>query len=179
MRKIKREIRAVILDFGELTGKEQILVVEARAARERAQAPYSGYCVGVAIESVMGRVYTGCNVERCTFTQTTHAEQNAVDTMVRVEGPYAKIRKVVLVAAPAGNFISLPPVVLGDSIQWIDQVPVPCGHCLQIIWENCDGNPNVELIALASNGEVVKTTIGDAFPMRFGPEDVLGAHAKL
>lgn len=35
-----------------------------------------------------------------------------------------------------------------------------------------------KIIALASNRQVILTAIGDAFPMRFGPED-LGIHYDI
>lgn len=96
--------------------------------------------------------------------------------MVAELGP-AKIRCIALVGEPEGTDTSLPPKRITRRISSIEEVPVPCGHCLQIIWENCFEDPNVELIALTPGGEVISTTIGDAFPMRFGPAD-LGVRYK-
>lgn len=157
--------------FSELTQKEQGLILAASLAREKAQAPYSHYKVGVAVLGSKGFAHLGCNVERCSWTQTTHAEQNAVDSMVAEHGSI-KIQCVALVGAPASVSIEFPIKESAEKIQTIEEVPVPCGHCLQIIWENCYNDPTVPLIALARNGEVVRTTIGDAFPMRFGPNDL-------
>ena len=39
------------------------LTALALAAQRNAYAPYSGFAVGAAIESVDGRVFVGCNVE--------------------------------------------------------------------------------------------------------------------
>jgi len=76
--------------------------------------------------SESGTIYTGCNVERSTYTQTTHAEQNATDNMVAAEGP-AKIVAMAIVGAPERADI------------WnVERFACfACGHCLQIIWENC------------------------------------------
>lgn len=169
MRKLTKITVALVCDFTELTESEQNLLRSAAEVRHHAQAPYSNYWVGVAVLSQKGTVYLGCNVERCSLTQTTHAEQNAIDTMVAELGP-TKAEIVALVAAPAHTTVVFPPEKKGSLISAIEDVPVPCGHCLQIIWENCLRDPNVMLIALTAGGEVVLTTIGDALPMRFGPE---------
>lgn len=170
MRELKKLVKAYVGDFSELSNMEKDLICAAAEARKNAQTPYYKFKVGVAVLSRKGNVYTGCNVERCTGTQTTHAEQSAVDRMIDSEGP-TKILEVALVAAPSGTKIVLPPKKTGDPISRIEDVLVPCGHCLQIIWENCYEDPNVKLIALAQNGEVVCTTIGDALPIgRFGPK---------
>lgn len=171
MRKLTKIISAKAGDFSELSLIEQELLRKAAEARLHSQAPYSKYWVGAAVQSAKNTIHIGCNVERCSYTQTTHAEQNAIDSMVAALGP-AKIAAVALVAGPAGSIIQLPPQQPLKPISLIRHVPVPCGHCLQIIWENCYGDLRVKLIALASNGEVVRTTIGDAFPMRFGPNDL-------
>lgn len=173
MRIVKKIITAKIAKFSELSLDEKILLTEAAKARKNAQAPYSNYLVGVAIRIAGGLNFIGCNVERCSYTQTTHAEQNAADSMVAALGPAeSKISAVALVAAPRSISIELPPRIITKKIKRIGEVPVPCGHCLQIIWENCFGDSKTKLIALAEGGEIVITTIGDAFPMRFGPNDL-------
>ncbi len=169
MRTLTKAVQAAVGSFSELTATEQRLLTAAAAVRKNAQAPYSNYWVGVAILSARGTIHVGCNVERCSWTQTSHAEQNALDSLVADLGP-AKAEIVALVAAPANTDVAIPPRETGGGLTAIEQVPVPCGHCLQIIWENCLQDPGVKLIALAANGEVVSTTMGDALPMRFGPE---------
>jgi cytidine deaminase len=171
VRELKKVVRAKIGEFSELRPEEQNLLRKAAEARLHAQAPYSNYWVGVALRSTRGTVHFGCNVERCSWTQTTHAEQNAIDNMVAELGP-TKVEIIALVAGPANADVKIPPQRTAKSISCIEEVPVPCGHCLQIIWENCLHDPQVKLIALTANGEVISTTIGDAFPMRFGPEDL-------
>jgi len=41
---------------------EKYLVDQARKARERAWAPFSGFKVGAALICKGGRIYTGCNI---------------------------------------------------------------------------------------------------------------------
>ncbi len=124
--------------------------------------------VGAAVLSEYGIIHTGCNVERCTFTQTTHAEQAAVDSMVKALGP-VKIKAIAFVGVPEKDEIIFFPINKGLPIK-MESIPVPCGHCLQIIWENCFSDPGVRIISAANDGKIIKTTIGDALPMRFGPQ---------
>lgn len=167
---IQKTFKVEIFEYDELPPNIQDLFVMAAEVRRNAQAPYSGFKVGVALEGwASGAAYRGCNVERVSHSQCTHAEQNAVDTMVAREGS-SKISCVALVAAPKDQDIVLPPPRSEDSIECIEDIPVPCGHCLQIIWENCHEDRHIPLYALARTGEVVKVKIGAALPFAFGPE---------
>jgi len=163
-----KTVSAEVGQFDELALDEQNLILQAMQARLRAQAPYSNYWVGAAVETNDGILAIGCNVERVSYSQTTHAEQNAIDSLVAANGPI-KISAIAFVAAPGTHKIITRPSE-ECIIKNIKDIPVPCGHCLQIIWENCDGDPNVKLLAMTPSGYVIRTTIGDAFPMRFGPE---------
>jgi cytidine deaminase len=157
--------------FSELLEEEKNLFYEALKVRNNAQAPYSNYHVGVAILSEKGTVHVGCNVERCTWTQTTHAEQNAIDTMVSACGP-VKIKKVAVIAAPKNSPVSLTEQN-GSSLSC-----VICGHCLQTIWENCFNDPSVEILTYEGNNVVACSTVGDLLPMRFGPADLNVSYKK-
>lgn len=171
MRIVSKIVHAAIVEVEELSKEEQILLYEAMRVREKAQAPYSHFFVGAAVESESGAVYVGCNVERASYSQTTHAEQNAIDSMVAKEGS-TKIKRVAIVGGGENIRLSWPLECTEDKVLEVGQVPVPCGHCLQIIWENCHNDPEVELIGLCLTGEIAKVRIGDAFPMRFGPNDL-------
>lgn len=171
MKTLRKTITAKVGHISELSEDDQRLLQEAKLARDNAQAPYSHFKVGVAVrDEHEGHIHWGCNVERCSWTQTTHAEQNAIDTMVAKDGP-TKIMAVGLVAALESEEINLCGEEGESQFRAIEDVLVPCGHCLQIIWENCFNDPRVKLIA-ARGGEVVVTTIGDALPMRFGPKEL-------
>lgn len=168
---LEKTIRASVGTIYELSELEQRLMRDVLRVRKNAQAPYSQYAAGAVALGPGGRYGEGCNVERCTWTQTSHAEQSAIDDLVKQWGP-TKVELVLLAGAAGYREIVPAHAVTDDAFSNMAEVPVPCGHCLQIIWENCYNNPNVRIITLAGNGLVYTTTIGDAFPMRFGPKDL-------
>lgn len=106
----------------------------ARAARQNAYAPYSGYRVGAAIRSADGRVFSGCNVENASFGLCLCAERNAVGSLV-ANGAQGISAVVVVTAGP--------------------RVGTPCGMCRQVLFELTDDAP-VRLVAVADDGSVIE-----------------------
>jgi cytidine deaminase len=86
------------------------LVARARAAAERAYAPYSNYLVGAAVLTRDGRVFEGVNVENAAYPLGVCAEKSAIAG-----------------AVTAG----LRP---GD-LEAIGITASPCGGCRQWLWE--------------------------------------------
>ena len=173
MIKLEKTISATFCLHSELSETDKRLFGAAMDARAKAQAPYSHYVVGAAVSTYHEgsiRIFSGCNVERASYTQTTHAEQNAIDSMIAFLGT-KKIFEVCVVGAHESKEIKFAEKGI-TTFSSVEQTPVPCGHCLQIIWENCMGDPNVKLMSVTNDGIVTSTTIGDAFPMRFGPKDL-------
>ena len=54
------------------------LVTAARRARRHAQAAYSKFKVGAALETANGVIVTGCNIENATYGLTMCAERVAM-----------------------------------------------------------------------------------------------------
>lgn len=119
------------------------LVTAARAAREHAMADFSGFKVGAALESVDGRIITGCNVENASYGLTICAERVAIFKALS-EGHRA-FRRIVVVA---------------DT----ESPTPPCGACRQIIWEFCGDIP----VVLANLNAITATLqMKDLLPLPF------------
>ncbi len=183
MKRLIQEISIKILEYSDLTKIEKELLHRALNVRLKAQASYSHYWVGFSLVTDTGQFFDGCNVERCSYTQTDHAEQNAISSAVAKLGP-CRIKAAASVHGPENQEIILPPKATATSIQRVGDICPACGHCLQIIAENCfDSNgkydPTVPLLAYGwHGGEIVRTTIGDAYPMPFLPQHLGVNYAK-
>ena len=132
--------------------KDLELMRMAEAAREHAYAPYSHFCVGAALLTASGKVYTGCNVENAAFTPTNCAERTAFFKAVS-EGE----REFVAIAVTGGK--------AGDAPRFC----APCGVCRQVMLEFCGGDFRV----LLGNAAAFEAFTLDALvPHSFGAEDM-------
>lgn len=93
------------------------LIHKAIAAREFAYAPYSNFCVGAALLTKSGKIYTGCNVENAGYSATNCAERTAFFKAVSEgEREFAAIAIVGGSARPAdGVLLSLRCVPSGHG----------------------------------------------------------------
>lgn len=123
------------------------LVHRARALREHAYAPYSGFRVGAVVVTASGRRFEGVNVENASYRLTTCAEQTALARMC-ADGAREEVVQVV---------------VAGDGAEPC----TPCGACRQTIAEF---GPVAVVHATGSVGDTVLTrTIGELLPAAFTP----------
>ncbi|HEY0003875.1 MAG TPA: cytidine deaminase [Pyrinomonadaceae bacterium] len=122
---------------------EQKLIAAARAARERAVAPFSNFRVGAAVETEDGKVYTGCNIESASYGLTVCAERIAIWKALS-EGE-RRFKRLAVVA---------------DT----ERLTPPCGTCRQIIWEFCR---DAEIIFANLLGEAESFQIKDLLPRAF------------
>jgi cytidine deaminase len=107
-------------------GGEVDLVAAARRAREHADAAFSHFKVGAALETGDGTVITGCNIENATYGLTICAE-----------------RVAMFKALSEGHRIFTRIAIVADT-----EAPTPpCGACRQILWE-FGGNLEIELANL-------------------------------
>lgn len=96
------------------------LVAAARAARDRALAPYSGFKVGAALLTADGAIWGGCNVENASYGLTMCAERVALlKALSEGDRHFAMLAVVADTAAPTP----------------------PCGPCRQLVWEYCGDIP--------------------------------------
>lgn len=124
----------------------QRLVEAARAARERAYAPYSRFAVGAAVLDEHGHIHAGCNVENAAYPQGLCAEAGALAHLVLAGG------RRVLAAAVVGDASS--PVT-------------PCGGCRQRLREFAADDAPVWVADLSSVRARFK--LGELLPSSFGP----------
>ena len=94
----------------------EALIESARAVRDNAYAPYSGFMVGAAVLSESGKIYVGCNVENATYSLTLCAE-----------------RVALVKALSDGHAVFTRIAVVADT----DAPTPPCGPCRQLLWEYC------------------------------------------
>lgn len=123
------------------------LIDAARAARERAYAPYSNFAVGAAVLDEQGRIHAGANVENAAYPQGLCAEASAIAHMVLAGG-----RRIEAVA------------VFGESPQPV----TPCGGCRQKLREFASDDTLV--IAADPSGLRASHTLGELLPASFGPD---------
>lgn len=123
------------------------LVDAARKARDCSLSLFSNFCVGAAVETEDGKIYTGCNIESASYGLTVCAERIAVWKALS-EGE----RKFKRLAVVVDTFPLTPP----------------CGTCRQIIWEFCR-NATIVLANLRGDTEVTQMNqlLPRAFDARF------------
>ena len=118
----------------------------AAAIREHAYAPYSRFKVGAAVLAGSGRVFTGCNVENCSYGLALCAERGAV--AAAVAAGETKIQAVAIVTSSA------PP-------------SPPCGMCLQTLAEF--GGPRTPILLVNLRGLRRQLSLRELLPHAFTP----------
>ncbi len=119
------------------------LVAAALAARERSYSPYSKFAVGAALLTTAGEVFTGCNVENCSYGLTICAERTAACTAV---------------AAGRREFTALALALSGGG--------TPCGACRQFLAEFSPNLP-IYIVDADAPGKVLETSLDVLLPGRF------------
>jgi cytidine deaminase len=119
------------------------IIGAARRARERADAAFSNFKVGAALQAADGTIITGCNIENATYGLTMCAERVAMFKALS-EGHRAFTR----IAVAADTTAPAPP----------------CGACRQILWE-FGGNLDVILANLSE--EKGTHQLRDLLPLPF------------
>ena len=120
----------------------------AEKARNNAYAPYSNFTVGAAIEATDGTIFSGCNVENCSYGLTSCAERNAIFSAV-VAG-YQDFARII---------------ILTDA----DKPATPCGACRQVIAEF---GPAMEVICLTMSRDGIIETMSSLLPYAFTPKNL-------
>ncbi|MCP1159825.1 cytidine deaminase [Bacillus infantis] len=129
--------------------KTEVLIEEAKKARDKAYVPYSNFSVGAALLTEDGKVYHGCNIENAAYSMCNCAERTALFKAYS-EGD----KKYTAMAVVADTERPVPP----------------CGACRQVISELC---PNTMKVVLANlKGDINELTVEELLPGAFSPEDL-------
>jgi cytidine deaminase len=132
---------SIVHDIPETTIKN--LATKAKDVSKHAYCPYSKFCVGAAVLTDSGDVFTGCNVENVSYGLTICAERNAVFHMVA----QAKQRiKALVIYTP-----TLKP-------------SPPCGSCRQVIHEF---GPDAMIISVCDGPGMLCKTLAELLPDAF------------
>lgn len=124
----------------------EALIRAARAAREFAYAPYSGFKVGAAALVKDGRVFGGCNVENASYGLCNCAERTALFAGIAAGCRPGDFTHIAVVADTAG--------------------PVrPCGACRQVMHEM--GGPSLIVVQANLRGDTEQTTLAQLLPGAF------------
>ncbi len=128
------------------------LIAAARAAQDRAYAPYSGFRVGAALRFADGTIITGSNVENASYGLSLCAETVAVARAFD-EGRRDGLLEVAVTASG------------GDVV-------TPCGRCRQVLHELADLGGTDPLIYCCSRDEVRERRLSELLPDAFGPRSL-------
>jgi len=119
------------------------LIGAARRAREHADAAFSHFKVGAALETADGTVITGCNIENATYGLTICAE-----------------RVAMFKALSEGHRAFTRIAIVADT----ESPTPPCGACRQILWE-FGGNLEIQLANLKAPKGIHR--LKDLLPLPF------------
>jgi cytidine deaminase len=122
---------------------EAELLAAAIAARDLAQAPYSNFKVGAALDTVDGTTVTGCNIENASYGLTICAERVALVKALS-DGRTAFTRILVVADTP-------------------EPTP-PCGACRQLLWEYCG---DIDVLLANLEGVTAELRLAQLLPMPF------------
>jgi len=142
------------------------LIESAKQACLRAYRPYSNYNVGAAVLTFDGRVYTGCNVENCGYTQTKHAEEVAITTAI-ADGVLQRGEAAGL--SQFEVFLAIAVYAPKGSDPW------PCCNCRQSL---CEFGFEMHVIGEGPGGpedDIVCLTLAQLIPFPFPIAEVLAS----
>ena len=127
---------------------EGSLLAAAIDGREHAQAHYSGFKVGAALETDEGTVVTGCNIENASYGLTLCAE-----------------RVALVKALSDGHTVFTRIAIVADTA---DPTP-PCGPCRQLLWEYCG---DIDVILGNLSGPTAHHRLSALFPLPFDRRNI-------
>jgi cytidine deaminase len=127
-----------------LAGSDVRTLVEAATkARSNAQADFSNFKVGAALETADGQIVTGCNIENASYSLTICAERVAL--VKALSDGHRQFTRIAVVA----DTVSPTP---------------PCGPCRQLLWEYCG---DIEVVLANLDGPAARHSMSALLPLPF------------
>jgi cytidine deaminase len=141
------------------------LVERARQAALAAYAPYSGFSVGCAIESVDGQIAVGANMENACYRLGVCGEIAALTAAQQAFG----LDRIVRIAVTGGH--------VKDGALAGDMVVTSCGGCRQSILEAAQlSGRDLEIVSANGDGSETRVDrISVLIPHGFGPANLRDA----
>ena len=141
------------------------LVERARAAALGAYAPYSGFSVGCAIESVDGEIAVGANMENACYRLGVCGEIAALTAAQQAFG----LDRIARIAVTGGH--------VADGALAGSAVVTSCGGCRQSILEAAQlSGRDIEVVSANGEGSETRTDrISELIPHGFGPANLKDA----
>src|SRR6476469_9640634 len=131
-----------------MSATKELLELEARAraAQQRAYAPYSKFKVGAAVRMKGGKIFDGVNVENASYPLSVCAERNAIAAAVNGGALELEAVAVCTDASPPSS---------------------PCGGCRQVLREFCKDPTQVTVTSVNNKGERRSWTVAELLPDSF------------
>jgi cytidine deaminase len=123
---------------------------QAKAAQQRAYAPYSKFKVGAALRA-SGQVFEGANVENASYSLAICAERTAMSAAVLAGARSLEEVAVCTDASPPSS---------------------PCGACRQFLYEFAADPTKVTVTAINPAGERRSWTLAELLPAGFSGREL-------
>lgn len=157
MKEIRLETNIKVYAWDELTKEDTVLVNAAKDATQQAYAPYSTFCVGVAVLLENGEIVTGSNQENAAYPSGLCAERVAL-FHANHQYPHVPIVSLAIAAKTGDSFV--------ETIS-------PCGACRQVLLEAEQryGKP-MKILLYGSREVVVASSAVSLLPLCFGMKNL-------
>ncbi len=151
------------VSHGTEDDKWRNLAHHAKNASRLSYCPYSNYPVGAAVLSFDGQIYTGANIENCSYTQTIHAEQTAMANAISG----GALQRALDAGLTQHEFIEAIAVYSPKSDE---------------PWPSCNGRQSlnefgleISVIGETRGGAILKKQLSDLIPYPFPRQVVLSS----
>ena len=114
----------------------------AKNASENSYSPYSGFKVGAAIQTKLGKIFTGCNIENSSYGATICAERTAIFKAV------------------SENDLAFHAIAIYVQS---DKIFPPCGICRQVMAEFS----NNLIVIYGNDQEIRSSSLKELMPESF------------